>query len=175
MTLIVLGGLPATGKSTVAAELVRRTGFPYLRIDTIEQTIVRTTSLRQPLGVVGYAIGYALAAEQVRHNVSVIVECVNPLAVTRDAWQDVAVSAGARLVEVELVCPDRAAHQRRVDTRVVDIPDLVHPTWQEIVDRDYEPWTRDHLVVDTATHSPAEAADLIMTAIPEPRPQRSAS
>ncbi|MFD1050034.1 AAA family ATPase, partial [Kibdelosporangium lantanae] len=104
MTLVVLGGLPATGKSTVAAELIRRTGFPYLRIDTIEQTIVRTTSLRHPLGVVGYAIGYALAGEQLRHNVSVIVECVNPLAVTRDAWRDVALSAGAGLVEVELVC-----------------------------------------------------------------------
>jgi predicted kinase len=171
MTLVVLGGLPATGKSTVAAELVRRTGFPYLRIDTIEQAIVRTTALRQPLGVVGYAIGYSLAAEQLRHNVSVVVECVNPLAVTRDAWRDVAVSAEAGLVEVELVCTDRDVHRRRVETREVDIPDLVHPTWQEIVDREYEPWTRHHLVIDTATHSPAQATDLVLAEIrPLPAP-----
>jgi len=161
MTLIVLGGLPATGKSTIAAELVRRTGFPYLRVDTIEQTIVRTTPLRQPLGVIGYAIAQTLAAEQLRHNVSVIVECVNPLAVTRDAWRDVALTAGARLVEVELVCTDQDVHRRRVETREVDIPDLVNPTWEEIIGREYAPWDRAHLVIDTATHSASEAADLI--------------
>jgi predicted kinase len=33
--LIVVGGLPATGKSTVAGALVRQTGFAYVRVDRI--------------------------------------------------------------------------------------------------------------------------------------------
>ena len=31
------------------------------------------------------------------------------------------------------------------------------PTWQEVLGREYEPWDRPHLVVDTARVSPAEA------------------
>lgn len=38
--LIVVGGLPATGKSTVASALVRRTGFAFVRVDRIEQAII---------------------------------------------------------------------------------------------------------------------------------------
>ena len=33
--LIVVGGLPATGKSTVASALARRTGFAFVRVDRI--------------------------------------------------------------------------------------------------------------------------------------------
>ena len=37
--LIVLAGLPATGKSTIARALAERTGGIWLRIDSIEQAI----------------------------------------------------------------------------------------------------------------------------------------
>ena len=40
--LIVVGGLPVTGKSTVASALVRQTGFTYLRVDRIERTTCST-------------------------------------------------------------------------------------------------------------------------------------
>jgi hypothetical protein len=39
----------------------------------------------------------------------------------------------------------------------VDIPNLVQPTWQQIVDREYEPWERPHVVLDTAD-TPVAAA-----------------
>jgi len=35
--LVVVGGLPATGKSTIAGILARQTKTPYLRIDRIER------------------------------------------------------------------------------------------------------------------------------------------
>jgi predicted kinase len=37
--LIVFGGLPATGKTTIARELTRRLAATYLRIDMIEQRL----------------------------------------------------------------------------------------------------------------------------------------
>ena len=37
--LVVLGGLPATGKSTVAQELIRESRFAYVRIDSVEQAL----------------------------------------------------------------------------------------------------------------------------------------
>ena len=70
--LIVVGGLQATGKSTVASTLVRQTGFAYVRVDRIEQAIIGSAELRPPLGPVGYAVAYEVAAEQIRHGVSVV-------------------------------------------------------------------------------------------------------
>jgi predicted kinase len=108
-----------------------------------------------------------VAAEQLGHGISVVAECVNPLGVTRDAWRDIAVGSGARLVEVELVCTNRAAHRERARTREVDIPGLRLPDWEQITSREYEPWDRGHLVIDTATRTPAEAVAAILAAIPE--------
>ncbi len=165
--LVVVGGLPATGKSTVASALARQAGFAFVRVDRIEQAIIDTAGLRQPLGPVGYTVAYGVAAEQLRHGVSVVAECVNPLGVTRDAWRDVAAGHGARLVEVELVCTDQAAHREQAQTREVDIPGLRLPDWEQITSREYEPWDRGHLVIDTATRTPAEAVAAILAAIPE--------
>ncbi|QUQ66746.1 AAA family ATPase [Kutzneria sp. CA-103260] len=148
--LTVIGGLPATGKTTVSTALARATRASYLRVDTIETTVVRTTALTHPVGVVGYAVAFSLATEQLRLGLDVIVECVNPLRETRDAWLGVAAEAGVGLLEVELVCSAESAHRRRVATREVDIPDLPLPSWEQIQAREYQPWERDHLVIDTA-------------------------
>jgi len=163
--LVVLGGLPATGKSTVAAALVRQTGFAFVRVDRIEQAIIASTELEQPLGPVGYVIGYEVAGEQLAHGVSVVAESVNPLAITRNAWRDVAHGHGAGLVEVELTCSDADTHRHRAESRRVDVPGLKLPGWAQLTGREYEPWDRDHLVIDTATRTPDQAAATIVDAI----------
>jgi predicted kinase len=151
--LIIIGGLPATGKSTLAKALGAELDAVHLRIDTIEQAIVHCGFGTQPLGPVGYDIGYALAADFLRQGVSVIAESVNPLAVTRDAWR--AAGAGYPVIEVEVVCSDPAEHGRRAANRTSDVEGLIKPSWQEIRDREYEPWDRSHVVVDTAGRSVA--------------------
>src|SRR3954452_15975080 len=163
--LVVVGGLPATGKSTISDRLARLVRAPYLRVDRIEQAIVAYSSLEHPVGVAGYAVAYALAAEQLRLALDVIVECVKPLAVTRDGWTSTAAEAGARIVEVEVVCSDPDEHRRRVLTRDTDVEGLVKPTWEDVVGREYDPWTRDHLVVDTAHTPPAQAAEELALAV----------
>jgi predicted kinase len=133
---------------------------PRCPVDHRESAPTGTT-----VGALGYEVGYAVAAEQLRHGLDVVAECVNPLAVTRDAWVRAAGRAGAGVLEVELVCSDRGEHRRRAESRAVDIPGLVPPTWQRIVDREYEPWTREHLVLDTAVLSAAECVAEIRRAL----------
>ncbi|MGW5746091.1 AAA family ATPase [Amycolatopsis sp. NPDC003861] len=162
--LIVLGGLPSTGKTTVAGELARRTGFAFLRVDTIEQAILRSTPLEPPLGAVGYVVAREVAGDLLRTGVSVIAECVNPLAVTRDAWRATGLAAGARVLETELVCSDPAEHRRRAETRDTGIPGHRPPTWAEIVAREYEPWHRERLVVDTAGTPVGDAVSAVIAA-----------
>lgn len=59
-------------------------------------------------------------------------------------------------VEVEITCTDLQAHRRRVEARRADISGLRLPTWEDVVSREYEPWSRRHIVIDTAAKSVAE-------------------
>jgi predicted kinase len=60
--LIVFGGLPGTGKTTIARELARQLGAVHLRIDSVEQAIRDSRVVSQPLSDAGYRVGYAVAA-----------------------------------------------------------------------------------------------------------------
>ncbi|MDB5403837.1 MAG: hypothetical protein JWQ55_5855, partial [Rhodopila sp.] len=61
--LIVFGGLPGTGKSTISRLLAQRLKATYVRIDTIEQALRECGTL--PAGVVteGYAVGCRVAED----------------------------------------------------------------------------------------------------------------
>lgn len=155
--LIVIGGLPGTGKTTLARLLAARIGAVHLRIDTIEQAIVRSGLAQHPLGPVGYAVGYALAEEHLQQGLTVIAESVNPLAITRDTWRDVGTKAGVPTLEIEVICSDPAEHRHRVTSRSIDIPDLPLPDWQQVLNRDYEAWGREHVIVDTAGQAPQQS------------------
>jgi predicted kinase len=145
--LIVFGGLPGVGKTTVAKALARELRAVYLRVDTIEQVLRREGV---SVWAHGYEVGYALAEENLRLGRVVVADSVNPLKLTREAWLAVAARAGVRAVEFELVCSDKAAHRRRVESRVADNPGHDVPNWDAVMAHDYEPWDRPPAVVDTA-------------------------
>ena len=162
--LVSLSGLPATGKTTIARAVAGVLSAVHLRIDTIEQAAVDAGAQTHPVGPVGYYVARALAADHLRQGLTVIADCVNPLPITRDMWRDVAEQTQVALLEVEVVCSDPSLHRSRVQTREGDIPGLPLPTWPELERIDYQPWNRDHLSLDTAAMSPAEAVTAILGA-----------
>ncbi|MGW0585261.1 hypothetical protein ACWD25_57485 [Streptomyces sp. NPDC002920] len=64
-----------------------------------------------------------------------------------------------------LVCSDAAEHRRRVETRSVDVPGLPMPGWAEVVGREYEPWERERVVVDTSGQRPEESLAALLRAL----------
>lgn len=151
-TLIILGGLPGAGKTTLGRALARKIGAVHIRIDTIEHAIWAWGFVND-LEDVGYRVGYALALDNLRLGLDVVADSVNPWGLTRQAWRAVARDAGVASFEVEVICSDAAEHRRRVETRPQDIPGQIRPTWQEVIDRDYRPWVGERLVTDTAGRS----------------------
>ncbi len=151
--LIILGGLPGVGKTTIARELARQLGAVHLRIDSIEQAILNSEGRKHPINDAGYMVAYAVALDNLKIGRTVIADSVNPISVTRVAWLDVAHQAQAEAIEIEIVCSDSREHQRRVETRTTDVSGLRLPTWQDVVTRDYQPWDHAHVVIDTAGHS----------------------
>lgn len=163
--LVVFGGLPGTGKTTIARELARQLGAVHLRIDSIEQALRDYRAGRHSLDDAGYRVAYMVAADNLSIGRIVIADSVNPLAETRDAWVAVAKRTRTRVVEVEVICSDPDEHRRRAEKRVSDIPGLMLPTWQEIICREYHPWDRKHLVVDTTRQSVEQSVQMLREAI----------
>jgi predicted kinase len=163
--LIIFGGLPGTGKSSIARALAVEIGATYVRVDTIERALRRADPPVADMYDHGYRVAHAVAEENLRLGHIVIADSVNPLAVTREAWRGVARRAVVGYYEVEIVCSDAQEHRRRVETRVPDIEGHVQPTWQQVIDRDYEPWETAHLVIDTASVSIDESVALLRAAL----------
>jgi predicted kinase len=161
--LIVLGGLPATGKTTIARLLSSRLRATPLRIDTIEQAL-RSSGMLE-IGTAGYMVAYALAEDMLRLGQVVIADSVNPVEATREAWRAVAARAGAQIMEVELVRSDPVDHRHHVETRQPDIAGLILPSWADIVAREYEPWDSPRVVVDSSGRTVEQSVTEIVAAL----------
>ncbi|WAP66875.1 AAA family ATPase [Jiella pelagia] len=163
--LVVLSGLPGVGKSSVARALAGRLSAVWLRIDSIEQAILASGVVPGSIDDAGYRAAMATASDNLSIGLSVVADCVNPWMEPRDAWRDLGVASGAMVVEVELICRDEAEHRRRIEDRRHLHPGEGHPDWQSVIGRDYRPWGRGRLVVDTAGRPTAACTEDILAAV----------
>ncbi len=159
--LIVFGGLPGTGKTTIARRIAAHGAATYLRIDAIEQAMRDAGVPADGIGEAGYAVANAIAEANLLDGRTVVADCVNPVPESREAWRVVASEARVPLVEVEIICTDEVEHRRRVEERVSDIPGLVLPRWRDVFEHTYHPWHDPHVIIDTAGLTPDQAIALV--------------
>jgi predicted kinase len=166
--LISLSGLLGVGKTTIAMGLARQIGAVHLHIDAIEQAI-RQSGVGLPSQSdagyrAAYRVAYAIATENLRLGRTVIADCVNPIAYSRDAWVQVAKSVGVAVIEVEIVCSDAAEHQRRLKAGMTADEEGQPPRWQQVT-RNYQTWDRPRVVIDTAYQDVGLAVELLRRAL----------
>ena len=156
--LIIFGGLPATGKTTLARAVASKVSATYVRIDSIEHVIRRSGTVED----LAYRVAYAIAEDNLRVGQSVVADSVNPIRLTREAWLQVAHRTKARPIAVEVKCSDQGEHRRRLEQRDCDIPG---PSllWEDVISREYDPWGSDRFVVDTFGCGIEENVNAILT------------
>lgn len=135
--LIVIGGLPGTGKTTLAQAVVTRLSAVYLRVDAVEAPLF-TAGI--DVGPLVYQIVRELAHSNLALGADVVVDLVNPIPITRQMWRKLATRVQVPLTVFECVIPSESEHRRRVEERVPDLPDQVLPNWNDVVNREYTPW-----------------------------------
>jgi len=157
--LVIFGGLPGVGKTTISKTLASKLKAAYLRVDTVEQILKSQANLDGPEG---YMVCFAQATENLKLGMTVVADSVNSIKITRDAWQEVAKKASVPFIEIELTCSNLAEHQKRVETRQADIAGHKLPTWQDVQKREYEPWLSKDLVFDTSVQIVDEIVEAIV-------------
>ena len=162
-SLVVFGGLPGTGKTTLASRTAARLSAAYVRIDAIEAALWSAgLPAQEPTGLGAYVAAEAVAEGSLDAGCSVVIDAVNPIELARQAWRRLAERTAAPLSVIEVVCSDEAEHRRRVESRTPDLEGHRVPTWREVAEREYEPWHEPRLRVDTAVEDADASVERIL-------------
>jgi predicted kinase len=152
MLLVVVAGLPGTGKSTLADAIGRHFRAPVFSVDPIEAAIWRSGIARSfETGLAAYEVAATLAEHEMHLGISVVVDAVSSVEIARAMWRSAARRAGAEIRIIEVVCTDERLHRKRLEARQRDIAGFYEPTWASVQERrdEYEPWSDDRLILDT--------------------------
>ncbi|MDQ1686037.1 MAG: hypothetical protein QOC82_2774 [Frankiaceae bacterium] len=141
--LLVVSGLPGTGKSAVAAALAREMQGVHLSIDAVEDALLGAGLARdQTTGIAAYEAVRAAAEQNLLLGRLVIVDAVNDSTAARRTWTNAAAATGAAVRFIVLDAPPEAEHQRRLANRARGLTHVAEPTWEEVQARaaSFEPW-----------------------------------
>jgi predicted kinase len=156
--LVLVTGVPGTGKSSVADAVAARLGAAVLAHDWAMSGLRPYPELQRALDqvelghrVVGWSVLAALARAELRRNRPVVLDGV-ARAPEVEVCGRVAREEGGELVVVATVCSDPGLHRSRVEGRERHIPGWYELGWAQ-VERTSASWTPPPwatLTIDTA-------------------------
>lgn len=119
----------------------------------------------KPMDDRGYKIASAIAKENLKLGAMVVVDAVNSIQCIRDDWYALATETDVACYVIELRCEDKVEHQTRIEERITDIENHQLPTWQDVLNREYEVWENADLRIDTTTLSASDITIKIINKI----------
>lgn len=163
--LVVISGLPGTGKTAVAEEVARDADAVHLSIDTVENALLGVGFPRSwTTGVAAYEAARAVVEQNLGLGRIVVVDAVNDSEAARDTWRRAAATTDAPLLFVLLTLDDEAEHRRRLEGRTRNLTNVPEPSWDDVRGRGvtFEPWVDVDLRV-SAHRSVQEIAGVILS------------
>jgi predicted kinase len=150
--IIVVSGLPGTGKSLLSESLSQKLQIPIFSVDPIESAIIKSGFTRSfETGLAAYYVAESLAAEQLKLGHSVIIDAVSPVKESREMWYGLSKQFEAQLIIVECMISDKDTHKTRIKNRVRNLHGIPEVTWEDVEtrSREYLRWAEDRIMVDT--------------------------
>jgi predicted kinase len=148
--LIVLSGLPGTGKSEIADGIARARKAPVLSVDPIESAIVRA-GIHQTFetGLAAYLVALTLAARQLAAGLDAVIDAVNSVEEARNWWRELAAKHAVELRIIECFLSDETVHRTRLASRARGLA-LPEPSWDDVERRraEWTSWPEPHLTLD---------------------------
>jgi predicted kinase len=155
--LIVLSGLPGTGKSRIADGIAHALGVSVFSVDPIESAIVQAgIPASFETGLAAYLVAEQLVGRNLTAGLDAVIDAVNSVDEARDMWRRLAEKHAVELRIIECVISDVALHRTRVEGRSRGLA-FAEPTWDDVVRRrtEWTPWPEPHLTLDAG--EPADA------------------
>lgn len=151
--LLMLSGLPGTGKSYLARRLSERLRAPVIESDMVRKTLFPQPSYSADESAVVHWVSRLLIKKLLARGVPVILDATNLIESQRELIYRLAEQAEARLVIVQIVAPPEVVRER-LERRLVqrepeDISDATWGVYRRMAERQ-QPIRRPHLVVDTS-------------------------
>ena len=101
--LIIICGLPGSGKSTISEALSRKLEIPVFSVDPIESSIIKSGIPKSfETGLAAYLVAETLAAANLQAGNSAIIDAVSGVIEAKQMWQALAKKLGVPLIIIEL-------------------------------------------------------------------------
>jgi predicted kinase len=131
--LIVMSGLPGSGKSSIAESIAEKLRIPLFSVDPIESAVIKAGFKKSfETGLAAYLVAEILADEQLKLGNSVIIDAVNAEEEGKDVWRGLAKKHNLELVIVNVVLDDVELHKQRLESRVRNLHGFSEITWDKV-------------------------------------------
>jgi predicted kinase len=129
-TFIVMRGYPGTGKSTIARAIATALHAPLIDRDILRQKAVDIFGNLPQVGRFSYELMFALAEEQLRLGLSVVVDMPLTYRRTYEQSQELAKTFHMPMLVVHCQCPPEV-QKRRLEGRKGKVSEFQITSWDE--------------------------------------------
>lgn len=151
--VILVCGLPGTGKSTLAEAIATHLKLPLFSKDKLEASLIEHGVLTaDELNGVGYTLLKNIVNDHLNRQTHVVLDFIADQNRVNTFWPEL---LNEQIVSIECRCTDRVEHRNRIETRDRNIQGWYELKWSDVenIEKVYQPLMPNRYIVDTSKTS----------------------